>query len=522
MRARRHKKIIGSAILMVSLITGIVLVSTLAVGWNQSAALHAFLGERYLDALDYDQAVAAFEAAISIDPKNEDTYIRLAETYEKMGMEAKAAETMRNGYVATGSRELKLMAEEDYEIDVTKSFVSLETEDKVVIRQTGLDICFVIDTTGSMMDAINNAKDNMEQIVNQISQKSSDYRVAIVDFRDFSSRSGDSADYPAKLQLNFSSEMDQIQAGIDGLSIGYGGDSEETVYSGLMLAASLEWRADAQHIVILIGDAGPLSPEPISGYTYEDVVEAFRTGEVDLDSMLYEAHSGYGEEIISDAVAVSAFGAADATVVNLAAWGGAPAKEEEVPAAEDAEGEEAPKEVFNINLYGIVTNDSRSTKDKFSSLCDNMGGSVSSIESGSTLSEEICSVIEQVEVVPVSRDAAVNFGSEYSNKEIMVYQGGQIINSVSLGASGKGTLEDMPFGTYLWKEADSGAFGYVTVSADEEKAKLTTEREPYAERIVMMEWIAGASVSCAILIAASLLVVTGRVKKKKAEMQPSL
>lgn len=522
MRTKRHKKIIGSVILMSSLIIGIVLVSTLAVGWNQSAALHTFLGERYLDALDYDQAIAAFEAAISIDPKKEDAYRMLAKTYDKMGVEVKAAEALRNGYVATGSRELRMLAEEDYEIDITKSFDSLETEDKVIIRQTGLDICFVIDTTGSMSGAIDNAKNNMEQIVNQIAQKSSDYRVAIIDYRDFASRSAASEDYPAKLQLDFCSEAAQIQAGIDKLSIGNGGDDRETVYSGLMLAASLDWRADAQHVVILIGDAGPLSPEPITGYTYDDVVEAFRTGEVDLDSMLYEAKSGYDEEILDVVAAVSAPKATDTVVVNLAVGGGEPTRVEASPAEEDGKGEEAKKEVFHINLYGIVTNNSSTTKEEFGSLCDNMGGSVTSIDSESTLSEEICSVIEQVEVVPVSRDATVNFGSEYSNAEIKVYQGGQIINSVSLGVSGKGTLENMLFGTYLWKDEDSGAFGYLTVSAEEEKAKITTEGEPYAERIVMMEWIVGASVSIVVLIVASLLVVTGRVKKKKAEMQPSL
>lgn len=467
------------------------------------------MGERYLDALDYEQAIAAFEEAIHIDPKNEDAYRLLAETYDKMGMENKATEILRNGYVATGSRELKLLAEEDYDIDITQAFLAADTEDKLVIRQTGLDVCFVIDTTGSMSEAIDDAKKNMEQIVEQISQKSSDYRVAIVDYRDFASRTGDSFDYSAKLQLDFCSEINQIQAGINKLSTGYGGDEKETVYSGLMLAASLGWRADAQHVVILIGDAAPLSPEPVTGYTYDDIVEAFRTGEVDLDSLLYDGEAGYGEGMTKDTdYAAAACLASDIAVVSLTAG-----KDGET-AVEDS-GEISEKEIFDITLYGIVTNDNSITKREFESLCENTGGTSVMVGSESSLSEEICGIIEQVEVVPVSRDVVVGFGLEFGSQEIVVYQGGQILNTVSLGANGKGTLKDMLFGTYFWKDAENGAFGYLTVSAEEEKAKIIVEREPNADRILMIEWVVGASVSGIILIVASILVVTARRKKQR-------
>ena len=234
----KHKKLTGSIILIVVLLLGILLVSSFAVGWNNSSDLHAFLGERYLDALDYEQAIAAFEQAINIDPKNEDAYRMLAETYDKMGMEAKAAEVLRNGYIATSSRELRDLADDDYEVDVTKPIITMQEEDRTVVKQVGLDICFVIDTTGSMSGAISNARENMSQIIDSISEKSSDYRVAIVDYRDFASRSGEWMDYPAKLQLDFCSDRDKIQTGIDGLTLGNGGDDAETVYSGLMLAAS--------------------------------------------------------------------------------------------------------------------------------------------------------------------------------------------------------------------------------------------------------------------------------------------
>ena len=43
------------------------------------------LGERYLTALQYEQAIAAYQAVIDIDPKNVDAYLGLAEVYIARG-----------------------------------------------------------------------------------------------------------------------------------------------------------------------------------------------------------------------------------------------------------------------------------------------------------------------------------------------------------------------------------------------------------------------------------------------------
>ena len=39
------------------------------------------LGEKYLQELDYENAIVAFEKAIMIDPKSEDAYLCLADVY---------------------------------------------------------------------------------------------------------------------------------------------------------------------------------------------------------------------------------------------------------------------------------------------------------------------------------------------------------------------------------------------------------------------------------------------------------
>ena len=93
-----------------------------------------------------------------------------------------------------------------------------------------------------MGDDIDNAKENMRSILSTLSEKSSDYRVAVVDYRDFSDRTGKSQDYPAKVQLSFTDDDDAIYNAINALSLGNGGDNPETVYSAIMTTLALDWR----------------------------------------------------------------------------------------------------------------------------------------------------------------------------------------------------------------------------------------------------------------------------------------
>lgn len=69
------------------------------------------LGQRYLEELDYEQAVVAFEAAIAIDPKCEEAYMGIAEAYLQMGEYGKAMEYAMQGYSQTGGERLLEKAE---------------------------------------------------------------------------------------------------------------------------------------------------------------------------------------------------------------------------------------------------------------------------------------------------------------------------------------------------------------------------------------------------------------------------
>lgn len=147
-----------------------------------------------------------------------------------------------------------------------------------------VDLIFVIDTTFSMQDDIDQAKASATQIVQNISSTALDYRVAIVDFRDFPEDPyGEAGDYPFHDVLPFSCSASRIIDGINSLELGNGGDLPEAVYSGLMHAIDSEslgkWRGSTiEKHIILMGDAGPHDPEPNTGYTASSVAAAAVAG----------------------------------------------------------------------------------------------------------------------------------------------------------------------------------------------------------------------------------------------------
>ena len=137
-----------------------------------------------------------------------------------------------------------------------------------------LDLAFVIDTTGSMSDDLAQVKTDMGSYLRSLQSSDTDYRIAIVDYRDFPERTGASQDYPYRVQLDFTNEYSAINASINALSLGNGGDGNETIYSALTDGLdSLSWRKNAAKAVILMGDAPALDPEPKTGYTLDATIE---------------------------------------------------------------------------------------------------------------------------------------------------------------------------------------------------------------------------------------------------------
>jgi hypothetical protein len=142
-----------------------------------------------------------------------------------------------------------------------------------------LDLAFVIDATGSMWDDIASVQEQTEAIVQNISSLTSDFRVAVVSYKDYPfSPYGESTDYPYRAHLAFSGNSAAIINAVHNISVGGGGNVPESVYTGLYRTIRAEglgsWRSTAHKAIILLGDAPPNSPEPYSGLTLDQVIAA--------------------------------------------------------------------------------------------------------------------------------------------------------------------------------------------------------------------------------------------------------
>ncbi|MBN1996075.1 VWA domain-containing protein, partial [candidate division KSB1 bacterium] len=106
------------------------------------------------------------------------------------------------------------------------------------------DIAFVFDVTGSMGDEITGLKERAIRFAESLATKGVDYRLALVTFNDEVSEVHD-----------FTDDVNEFKAWIDGLRASGGGDSKENALEGLARAVRLSYRSTTQRIAILITDA---------------------------------------------------------------------------------------------------------------------------------------------------------------------------------------------------------------------------------------------------------------------------
>ena len=77
------------------------------------------LAQHYLLEEDYEQAIAAYEIVIQIDPKNTEAYLGLAEAYAESGNLEKAVKVLEQGYKRTKSKELQ-QEKESYVLELAQ------------------------------------------------------------------------------------------------------------------------------------------------------------------------------------------------------------------------------------------------------------------------------------------------------------------------------------------------------------------------------------------------------------------
>ena len=118
-----------------------------------------------------------------------------------------------------------------------------------------VDLCFVVDTTGSMSPFIGAARAALIDTVRALAAKSGvDLRVGLVEYRDHPPQERSFVTRHHAL----TSDLARTQKVINGLRADGGGDAPEAVYDGVSEAALLtEWRPHSCRFILLVGDAPP-------------------------------------------------------------------------------------------------------------------------------------------------------------------------------------------------------------------------------------------------------------------------
>jgi len=118
-----------------------------------------------------------------------------------------------------------------------------------------MEVCFVLDTTGSMSGLIEGAKQKIWAIANEMvsAKPAPELCLGLIGYRD----RGD--EYVVK-SFDLTNDIDAIYANLHGFSAGGGGDAPESVNEALNEAVTkLAWSSDRSvlKIIFLVGDAPP-------------------------------------------------------------------------------------------------------------------------------------------------------------------------------------------------------------------------------------------------------------------------
>lgn len=117
-----------------------------------------------------------------------------------------------------------------------------------------LDLAFVMDCTGSMGSYIDQARNNIRTIVEQIvAKESSDVRLALVEYRDHPPQDKTFVTRPH----DFTGSVSTMKGWLENCSASGGGDTPEAVADGLHDLLKLSWRDKSTKICVFIADAPP-------------------------------------------------------------------------------------------------------------------------------------------------------------------------------------------------------------------------------------------------------------------------
>ena len=152
-------------------------------------------------------------------------------------------------------------------------FRIIEEYEKLIFKDTELDIMFIMDLTGSMGIWLNEAKHNIKKITEEISDNfpGTKIRLSFIGYRDFDNK-GDRRDYEI---INFTENIENFISSVKKFECYGGGDQPEDIAGALNEALKMDWKSNARYVV-LVCDA------PCHGTKYHDIyLDNFSEGDPD-------------------------------------------------------------------------------------------------------------------------------------------------------------------------------------------------------------------------------------------------
>lgn len=125
-----------------------------------------------------------------------------------------------------------------------KFFERLET-----MRKHGLELCIVMDDTGSMRPVINAARAGAKQLIDRLRAYVPRFRAALVTYKD-----------AAYFRIGLTQNSKKLTKAFDKMAASGGMDHEEGVDKGIYMAirkTEIAWSRDAYRVVVVVGDAPP-------------------------------------------------------------------------------------------------------------------------------------------------------------------------------------------------------------------------------------------------------------------------
>jgi hypothetical protein len=190
------------------------------------------------------------------------------------------------------------------ELEVETASIELPqpaTERRGALSINDLDLVFVMDTTGSMRNELADVQANLLGVIRVLHRLAPSLRVGFVAFKDFGA-----AYVTRSFPLSPMSEdnVASVVRFVGEMSAEGGGDDPEPVDEALAVAQAMDWRADAQGQIVVIGDA----PVRASGRARAlAVAEQFRASAPDpaLPRMVSTIYTGpaAGAEVFFEQVA---------------------------------------------------------------------------------------------------------------------------------------------------------------------------------------------------------------------------